>query len=415
MQTAEKLAIDGGTPVRGKEHPLPDVFPRAIGPNVRRYLEEVLASGLMSDMIGRFERAFAEVCRTKFACTLDNCTASVHAATAAVGVEPGDHVVVSPITDYGSVAGVLWQNALPLFPDVDVRTGNVTAGDIEKVLTPRTRAIIVVHFYGMPCDMDPIMELARKRGIPVIEDACQAVMAEYRGRRTGSLADCAAFSFDGEKNMPADHGGAVTTNNEEIDAAVRKFGLARGATPKPGYGRTHDTIGLNYRFGVVLSALALGNLELLPEHTAQRQRMAELLSEKIARIPGVHPPHVIPQTKPTWWLYYLRFDLERFTADLDTLCAALNAEGLPGGHGRYYLLPESHTFLTDRGHLYGKGRFPFDYFPADAIPDYHPDMCPKARAHVNSVFRTFWTEKLTERDIADMATIVHKVAEHYRK
>src|SRR5262249_3012594 len=219
----ERIAREGGTPIRGKENPRPGLFPRDPGPNVRRYVEEVLASGFTSDHTARFERAWAAACGTKHAVGIDNCTSAIHTAIAAVGVEPGDHVVVSAISDYGSVAGVLWQNALPVFADCDLCRGNGTSEQIAAAITPRTRAIIVVHFYGLMCDMDPIVRLARERGLPLIEDACQTPLAEYKGRKAGSMGTAGCFSFDAEKHFSTDHGGAVITNDDAFAEGARTF------------------------------------------------------------------------------------------------------------------------------------------------------------------------------------------------
>ncbi|MEM2935784.1 MAG: DegT/DnrJ/EryC1/StrS family aminotransferase [Candidatus Bathyarchaeia archaeon] len=143
MTKKKDLAIFGGRPVRGKDNPLPDVFPRKIADSALTYIREVIESGFTSDMEARFQRAFAEACGVKYAITVTNCTAAVHVALGALGLSPEDEVVVSPISDYGSVAGVIAQNAIPVFPDVDIRNGCITAEEIEKVLTPRTRAIRV--------------------------------------------------------------------------------------------------------------------------------------------------------------------------------------------------------------------------------------------------------------------------------
>jgi perosamine synthetase len=409
----ERIALEGGTPIRGKENPLPGLFPREIGPNVHRYVEEVLASGFTSDHTARFERAFAGACGSNHALGLDNCTSAIHTAVAAVGVEPGDHVVVSAISDYGSVAGILWQNALPVFADCDLRTGNVTAETVAAAITPRTRAIVVVHFYGLLCNMDPILDLARERGLPLIEDACQVTLAEYKGRMAGSMGTAGCFSFDGEKHLSTDHGGALISNDDALDAAARKFAIMRGSEPVPGYGRVHDSIGANYRYGAVLSAIALGQLEILPEQNRRRTALAARLTEKLAAVPGVETPHVIAGSIPTWWLYFVRFRLEEFDADLDTLASALVAEGLPGGTGRYYLLPEALTYLRDRGHMYGQSPFPFDYFPAHDVPVYGSEACPVAREHLSQVFRWPWTDRYTERDVDDMASMIARVAARY--
>jgi perosamine synthetase len=387
------LAIEGGEPVRGASDPLPGVFPRDLAPGAYQRVQQVLASGFTSDAIAEFERTFAELHGVKHCVTVCNCTAAVHTAVAACGLGPGDEVVTSPLSDYGSVAGIIWQGAQPVFADVDLRTGNVTAETLAARITPRTKALLVVHFYGLVCDMEPIVELARAHNLLLIEDCCQCPLASYRGREVGTFGDCGCFSFDAEKHLSASTGGALLTNNDTLAARARRFALSRGAVPEEGYGRRHVEAGLNYRWSEVLAAIALAQLHILPEQNRRRAHLAAALTAKLAEVPGVHPPYVVPGTEPTYWLYFLRFELSRFRVGLDEIAAALTAEGLPGGTARYYLIPDSHTFLPDR------------QASLAAVPN--------AVEHINSVYRWLWTDRYTQRDLEDIATMVRKVVYHY--
>lgn len=412
---SEKLAIHGGTPIRGKDNPLPSLFPRTIGPTAMENLRRVIESGFTLDLTTQFEQAFAEACGVKYAVAMVNCTATVHAAVAVCNINPGDEVIVSPISDYGSVAGILWQNAIPVFPDVDIRTGNVTAEEIEKKIGPRTKAIIVVHFYGLFCDMDPIIEVARKHKLILIEDACQVPLAEYKGRMAGSMGDMGAFSFDAEKHFSTEHGGVVITDNKELADALRRFSILRGAIPKERYGRVHVSLGNNYRYGNLQAAVGLAQLPLLREQNRRRTQMAFYLNELLDDVEGIHTPYVIPGSVPIYWLYFIRFDLERFKADIHELSDALVAEGIPGGSGRYYLIPESHTFLADKAHAYGSSRCPFDCPATDFKGTYGPECVPIAAKHAASVFRWNWHDKFTEKDVEDMAKAIKKVVRYYLK
>ena len=411
-----KLAIHNGTPVRGKDDPLPRLFPREIAPEALENIKQVLDSGFTLDKTSEFQKAFAEACRTKHAVAVTNCTAAVHAAIACCDLEPGDEVIVSPISDYGSVAGVLWQNALPVFPDVDIRTGNVTAEEIEKNITPRTKAVVVVHFYGLMCDMEPIIDVVKAHNLILIEDACQTPLAEYKGRKAGSMGDMGCFSFDAEKHLSTDHGGMIITNDDDLAAKLAKFAIARGAIPKERYGRIHETLGLNYRYGNVLAAIGLAQLKRLPEQNKRRTEMAQLLTEKIKDMDGIFPPYVIPGSVPVYWLYFVRFELEKFKASIWELGNALAAEGIPDiSPAPYYLIPESHTFLVDRTRVYGNSHCPFECPRADLKLQYSAALCPNAHKHLATTLRWTWTDKFTERDVSDIATAIRKVAEYYRR
>ena len=396
MTEKKDLAIFGGTPIRGKDNPLPGVFPRRIADSALTYIKEVINSGFTSDMEARFQKAFAEACGVEHAVTVTNCTAAVHAALGALDLSPEDEVVVSPISDYGSVAGVIAQDARPVFPDVDIRNGCVTAEEIEKVLTPRTRAMVVVHWYGLMCDMDPIMDLAKDRDIVVIEDCCQNPLGDYKGRKAGSTGDVGCFSFDAEKHLSAEHGGAVVTNSEELADKVRRFALMRGAESVPRYGRKHTSFGLNYRFGSLLSAVALAQLEALPQQNMRRVELAQMLSEKLEDIDGPIPLYIPPGCSHLYWLYALQLDPSKFNVGIWGIGDALKAEGIPCSPSPYYLLPESVTFLSQR---YGI--------------KYGAHLVPKAKAHLDRIVRWGWTDKYTEQDIDDIAKAAEKVLNYY--
>jgi dTDP-4-amino-4,6-dideoxygalactose transaminase len=406
-------AIEGGRPVRSPDHPFPGVFPRRIDDAALENVRAVLESGFTLDLTSKFEAALAEACGVRHAVAVTNCTAAVHTAIAALNLDPGDEVIVSPISDYGSVAGVVAQGLIPIFPDVDLATGNVTAEEIAKKITLRTRAIVVVHFYGMLCDMDPIRDLAAAHRLFLIEDVCQAPLATYKGRVAGGLADAGCFSFDAEKHLSTDHGGAITTDDAAFAAACRKFALMRGAVSVPGYGRRHETFGLNYRYGNVLAAIGLAQLKILPEQNRRRVALADRLSARIREIPGVQPPQIPAGASHVYWLYHVTFDPSAFRVPVNEIARALSAEGLPGGLAPYYLIPESHTFLNDHAHALGRSDFPFTFRPRSEWPKYGAASVPKAAEHLARTYRFTWTDKLSESDVDDMATIIEKVANYF--
>lgn len=388
------LALNGGTPIRGADHPLPPLFPRTIAPGARANIDRVLDSGFGLDIIKEYEVAFAAAMGTKHAVALSNCTDALHAVVAAIGVGPGDEVIASPITDYGSVKGIFVQGAEAVFPDVDVRTGLITADEIAKVITSRTKAIIAVHMYGQVCDMDPIVELARKHDLLLIEDVCQAPFAKYKGRVTGTIGDVGCYSFEAEKHISTDHGGMAITDDGKLADDIRFIALSRGARPAERGTRVHEAIGHAFRYGRLEAAVGLAQLPLVPEQNRLRVKLANRLSQGLKTIDGISPPFVPSNTSHVYWLYHFRVDLSQFGVDLGEFIDALNAEGLKCGPALYYLIPYSHTFVKNREEILKR--------------------LPNAREHLSNTIRWPWTEKYSESDVDDIAAIVRKVADAYR-
>ncbi len=417
MVGESKLALLGGRPVRGRENPLPPLFPRRVPEAALRLVKEVLDGGFVTDHIGRLEQRFAALCGARFGVAVDNCTAAVHSAVAALSLSPGDEVITAPVTDYGTIAGILYQNALPVFADVDPVTGNVTAEAIQEKITGRTRAILVVHLYGLPCDMDGIAGVARKHAVTLIEDCCQAPLAEYRSQRVGTLGDMGTFSFDAEKHMPTDHGGMVVTDREELAENVRRFAIARGAVPCKARGmpyRVHSTLGLNYRMGNVLCAIGLATCEVLPEIVSTRQRLASILTGLVRELPGVRGPALPEGVTHSYWLYPLTLDLEVLGTDVYEFARALNAEGVPALPREYYLAYR-YPFFQERKGTYGLSRCPFECRYTTSVPSYDPAEFPGAEQHVRQTLPLEWHEYFSEQDVRDIAEAIAKVANHFAR
>ena len=198
---------------------------------------------ILGEKVEAFEADFASYCQTRYALGINSGTSALHLALLAAGVEPGDEVITVSYTFVATVAAILYTGARPVLVDIDPRTCNIDPARIEAAITPRTKAIMPVHLYGTCADMDPILEIARRHNLIVIEDAAQAHGAEYKGRRAGSMGDLACFSFYPGKNLGAyGEGGAVVTNNEEYVEVIRRL-RDHGQTPK----YLHERVGYNYR------------------------------------------------------------------------------------------------------------------------------------------------------------------------
>ena len=397
------------------ESVLPQPFPRTMGPNCSAYIQEVIESGLSSDMIGRFEATFADELGVNHCIATPGCTPALAILAAASCFAPGDEIIVSPITDYGTVQGLLAQNYIPVFPDVLPGTVNVGAETIAPCITDRTRAILVVHFTGIVCDMDPILELAQKHGLVVYEDTCQATFSDYKGRMAGTLGTAAGFSFDSEKTLGSDVGGCVVTDSDELAERLRFIGQSRGGEVRPPFGRVHTVLGYAHRMTQSTAAITLAQLEIIRPQVTQRDAMIRLLSELMAEIPGIIPLS-IPNYQQTYscWMAGFNINPDAFVCDADTFAAQLAQSGISGiGTGRYYLMPAGLEFLQKQA---DQQHFPFSPETATYRYRYRAEDCPTAHAFLETFIRwSTFCEKYQPEHCFQVASMIRKVAErNYR-
>lgn len=408
---AAKWGAQAHADERGK---LPTSFPRTIGPNAMKYLQEVVDSGLTCDMMTRFEKAFASALGVKHCIATPGCTPALAVLAAAMPWAPGDEIIVSPITDYGTVQGLICQQFIPVFADTAPGTVNFSAETLEACITDRTRAILCVHKTGILNDMDALNDLARRYGLVVYEDACQAVFGEYKGRLAGTLGHAAGFSFDAEKTMGSDVGGCLVTNDDELAERARYIGQSRGAVMKPHYGRLHADAGWAYRMPNCTAAICLAQLEIIRDQVRQRDAMARLLTQLLADIPGITPlPLPEYMTVYSCWMIGLNIDPEQFRCSTESFAEQLAASGIPGaGMGQYYLMPEALTCLHDKA---ARGVYPYSMPPASRPYDY-PNMCPRAKEFLKTFIRwSTFCEKYQPEHCELAADIVRSVAEANRR
>jgi perosamine synthetase len=255
----------------------PNLYPRVLGPNASKYVQEVIDSGLTANMVRRLEEYIAKAMGVRHCIATPGCTPALHILAASFGLAPGDEVVVSPVTDYGTVMGIVKENLIPVFADAVPGEINLNAETIEPCLTDRTRAILAVHKTGIVCDMDPINELAKRRGLIVYEDCCQAAFSTYKGRIAGTLSRAAGFSFDSEKTIGSDMGGCVITDDDRLAETLRFLGQSRGGVQAPGFGRKHVAAGYAYRMPMCTAAVTLAQMEVAQQNISQRNRVARLI------------------------------------------------------------------------------------------------------------------------------------------
>ena len=396
---------------------LPSPFPRTLGPNALKYVQQVLDSGLSgaSSMAARFEQAFASALGVRHCLATPGCTPALAALASAFDFEPGDEIIVSPISDYGSVQGLIREKYIPVFADAAPGTVNLSADTIEPCITDRTRAILCVHKAGLICDMDPIMELAKKHGLVVYEDACQAVFGRYKGRPVGTLGDAAAFSFDSEKTMGSDMGGCVVTDNDLLAQRIRFIGQNRGVGgSRSNFGRLHTANGYAYRMPGCTAAICLAQLEIIQEQVTHRDQMIRLLTGLLTEIPGVTPlpiPDYITVYSP--WMVGISIDPEQFTCTVDEFASQMRAGGISGaGTGRYYLMAEGLTFLDENARA---KVYPYSLPPASREYQYGTENCPRAWKFLQTWIRwATFSEKYTEEHCQLASQIVRHVADRNR-
>lgn len=293
-----------------------------------KYVREVLDSGFGSSTSGsmnnRFEKAFAEKVGAKYAITFNSGTSTLHAALFAVGVKAGDEVIIPPLTVISNADVILAQNAIPVFADVDRDTFNIDPKDVERKITTKTKAIMPVSLYGLSCDLDPLMELAKRHNITVINDVAEAFMAIYKGRPIGEIAHITSYSLENSKHITTGDGGIVVTNNEDYAVKMRKFGSLGYAAMKSGDGRIrinkdvfqdpnykrHDSFGYNYRMPEVAAALGLAQTERIEFFIDLRVKIAEMYAEAIQGCNYLVPQKIAEGYISTFWCYTLKYERE---------------------------------------------------------------------------------------------------------
>jgi len=274
--------------------------------NEKRYVTECLDTGWISSIgkfIGLFEHAFARYVETAHAIACNNGTTAIHLALAALGIKRGDEVIVPTLTYIATANAVRYCGATPVFADSDAATMNISPASIEAKITPRTKAIVVVHLYGHPADMDPIHEIARRHNLFVVEDAAESHGALYKGHKTGSLADCATFSFYGNKIITTGEGGMVTTNNDALAVRLR---LLRGQGMDPTRRYWFPEVGYNYRMTNIAAAIGLAQLEQVDTFLEKRFELARCYHARLQPLAGfIDLPAEQPWARHAFWSYVI--------------------------------------------------------------------------------------------------------------
>jgi len=362
-----------------------------------RNVVEALGADLITQgpKVREFEEALARYCGTRYAVVFSSGTAALHSAYSAAGVQGGDEILTSPMTFAATANAALYLGARPVFVDVEPDTGNIDASQIERHISRKTKAIVPVHYAGHPVDLDEVRVVAKKHDLIVIEDACHALGAEYKSRRTGSLSEMTVFSFHPVKPITTGEGGAVVTNNIDFYKAMMTF-RSHGIVRDDGElkGRSHGAwyyemqgLGYNYRITDIQCALGLSQLTRLDTFVDRRREIAKRYEEAFRDNPWFDIPIVRDYASPSWHLYVLRLR-DKVLKRKSEIFDRLRAKGL--GVQVHYIPVYLHPYYSELG--YQKGLCPESeefYSRALSIPMYQGMTEDELRTVVNVVLEVF--------------------------
>lgn len=355
---SDLLAIEGGTPTiaSGRHHPWPDITPEDHAA-VKRVLESGELWGAYGTEVTALQEEWSAFCGAKYCLAVNSGTAALHCGCVAVGVGPGDEVIVPAFSFVATPMSVLHAGATPVFCDIEPTTFNIDPTKVEALITDRTRALMPVHIHGVVADIDALQAIADKYGLAIIEDAAQAHGATYKGRAAGTLGACAAFSLNGAKNLSAGEGGLFVTDDPDRYRAATRLAIFGEDTPRPGPGEvrsmwSHGT-GWNYRTQEITAALARSQLQRLARYNETARRNAEILTTGLEELPGIIPPQVPDNRTSVYHRYRVRIDPAGlgFAGDpielRDRLLYALRAEGVAASTWQLLPLPALPAFRRD--------------------------------------------------------------------
>jgi len=402
---SQKLALLGGTPVRTRPLTSWPIFGKAEEKRLLRTLHSGKWGRLNGTEVAEFEERFAAMHGCKHGIAVVNGTVSLRIALMAAGIPANAEVIIPPYTFFSTASAVIEANMIPVFADIDVNTFNLDPKAVEAAITPRTRAIIPVHFAGQTADMKTIMAIAKKHKLLVIEDAAHAHGASYRNQPAGSLGHVASFSFQSSKNMTSGEGGIITTNDDKLAESCRSIHNC-GRIPT-GVWYEHHVISGNYRLGEFQGAVLNAQLDRLEQQAQTRDRNGRYLAAKISRLPGIYPQKRSADcTRHSCHLFMMRIDGSAFGAPRAAVIQALQAEGIPCAAGYGFSLPQQPMF---RNKAFGP------YLPkASAKLDYRKVRCPNSDLLCRE--QCIWLEQSmflgSRADMDDIARAFEKIYEN---
>lgn len=421
-----KLAMLGGRPVRTKD------FPNRVsmGEEEKKAALRVLDSDILSGFVGAagkffnggqevvgFENLWASTYGFKNAISVNSWTTGLQVAVGAVGIEPGDEVICPPYTMSASATAVLFYGGIPIFADLDPNRYTLDPFAVERCITPRTKAIMVVHLFGYSADMDAIMVIARKHGLKVIEDAAQAPGVLYKGKPVGAIGDVGGFSLNFHKHIHTGEGGLLVTNNDEIALRCRLIrNHGENATEAYGVEDLSNLIGSNYRFTELQAAIGIEQFKRLKGFLAHRAKLGHYLDSRLNSIPGLTVQQIERGSTHSYYMYPVRFDSEVIGISRNLFLRAVAAElpkprfwdTTPFAEG--YVKPLYLNPLYQKKIAIGRSGFPFNFNPGITY-DYPKGLCPVTEKLYEKelLLSPLVREGMDVQDIKDFADAIEKV------
>lgn len=395
----EKLALLGGKPVR--EESLIFGNPQILQPEIDEVVDSLKSGWLgTGPKVARFEESFREYIGCKHAKALNSCTASLYLSLIVSGINQGE-VITSPLTFSATANTIIHAGAKPVFVDVDKKSGNIDVEGIEESITKNTKAILPVHLYGRPCEMDGITEIAEKNNLIVIEDAAHAIEAKYKGKKIGTISDFTCFSFYSTKNVVCGEGGIVATNNEEYAEKVECYGLhglSKGAWKRyrdEGF-KHYEVICPGYKYNMMdlQAAIGIHQLNRVEGNLKKRERIWKTYDKAFSMLPVTTPLPPEKNTRHARHLYTLLLNLEELNADRDTIQNALYKENI--GTGIHFISLHLHNYYKKTFNL-------------------NPNDFPNAKYISERTLSLPLSPKLSEKEVGEVIHAVEKVLNYYKK
>lgn len=414
-----KLAIHGGTPLITREVPRYN----SIGREEAERVSEVMESGLLSGFLGAwsedffggpfvrdFESRAADYFGVKHVLSVNSWTSGLIAGLGAIGINPGDEVIVSPFTMAASATAILHWGALPVFADVDRSDYCIDPTSVESLIGPHTRAIVAVDIFGHPSQSEQLMALAKKRNLRVFTDSAQAPGAKVGTQFAGTLTDLGGYSLNHHKHINTGEGGLVVTNDDEIAenvALIRNH--AEAVVGGMGKRDIKNMVGYNFRMGEIEAAIGLAQLTKLSRAVFSRQQMASILTAELEKLSGIQVPKIRPGYTHSFYIYPMTLDPKSTGVKRDKIVAALRAEGVPGlieGYANIHLLP-----IFQKKIAFGDEGFPWSLYPDRVANGYLKGIVPVAEDLFENGFLglLMCMYDFTESDMSDIAEAFSKV------